>query len=46
MDIVLTGEQELLFKTALDFAQDALTSDQIRALEEQGPGFDSGVSRR
>ncbi len=46
MDIVLTGEQELLFKTALDFAQDALTSDQIRALEEQEPGFDPGVWHR
>ncbi len=46
MDIVLTREQDLLFKTALDYAQDALTPDQIRVLAEQEPAFDSNVWRR
>ncbi|WP_089938441.1 acyl-CoA dehydrogenase family protein [Candidatus Entotheonella palauensis] len=43
MDMILSEEQELLFKTALEFAQQALTADQIESLEGQEPGFDLDV---
>ena len=41
--MILSEEQAILFKTALEFAQQALTAEQIERLEGQEPGFDSDV---
>lgn len=46
MDIILSEEQDILFKTALEFAQHALTAEQIEGLEGQEPGFDPDVWRQ
>ncbi len=46
MDIILSEEQDVLFKTALEFAQQALTAEQIEELEGREPGFDTAVWRR
>lgn len=39
MDMILSDEQAVLFKTALEFAQRALTAEQIERFEGQDPGF-------
>jgi alkylation response protein AidB-like acyl-CoA dehydrogenase len=43
MDIILNPEQELLHKTALEFALQAHTAEEIQHLEGQEPGFDQNV---
>lgn len=46
MDITLSQEQELLFRTALAFAQGALSAERIQELETTEAGFDRGVWER
>ncbi len=46
MDIILSEEQDVLFKTALEFAQQAMSAEQIACLEGQEPGFDPDVWRQ
>lgn len=43
MDISLNEDQQQLFETALDFARNALTSDQVRQLETTETGYSSAV---
>jgi alkylation response protein AidB-like acyl-CoA dehydrogenase len=45
MDISLNEDQQRLFETALDFARNALTAEQIRKLEDTESGFAPAVWR-
>lgn len=46
MDITLTADQELLYRTAVTFAQGALSHQRIRELETSDAGFDLDVWRQ
>ncbi|MFN8558047.1 MAG: acyl-CoA dehydrogenase family protein [Dehalococcoidia bacterium] len=46
MDITLSDEQDLVYRTALQFAQDAMPREKLRDAEVAEPGFDPAVWRQ
>ncbi len=46
MDITLTKDQEVLYRTARSFAQGALSAERVRGLETSDQGFDAACWRQ